>query len=155
EGVLPDDRLVALHVNTGDTRHLPARGPEALGVDAEFQAVVVVARPHRHDDFFEGAVAGPFTNAVDGALDLPGAFLDRGQTVGDGETEIVVAMNAQYDLVDAAHVLLEVADGGGVLLGDGVANGVGDVDRRRAGGDHLLDDFREKLQLGAGRVFGG
>ncbi len=63
-------------------------------------------------------------------------------------------MDAQHDLVDAADVLLEMADGRGVLFGDGVADGVGNVDRGGAGGDGLFDHLGQEIQFGAGRVFG-
>ena len=36
----------------------------------------------------------------------------------------------------------------------GVADGVGDVDRRGAGGDGRFDDAAEEVGLGAGGVFG-
>ena len=57
---------------------------------------------HGHDDFFQGAVAGPFAEAVDGAFDLAGPFLHGGQAVGHGQAQVVVAMDAEDDLVDAA-----------------------------------------------------
>ena len=51
------------------------------------------------------AVAGPLADAVDRAFDLPGAFLDGGQAVGDGQAEVVVAVDADDGLVDVADVL--------------------------------------------------
>ena len=50
---------------------------------------------------------------------------------------------------------LQRADHAGVLRGHGVADGVGDVDRRRAGLDRRLDDLAEEVELGAGGVLGG
>ena len=44
------------------------------------------------------AVAGPFADAVDGAFDLPGAVLDGGQAVGDGQAQVVVAVDAEDDV---------------------------------------------------------
>ena len=70
---------------------------------------VVAARAQGHDDFFEGAVAGPLADAVDGAFDLPGALLHGGQAVGHGQAQVVVAVDAEDDLVDAADVLLQMA----------------------------------------------
>ena len=105
EGVLADDGLVALHLDAGDVRHQPARRAQAACVLMLVSSVeVILARPHGHDDFFEGAVAGPFAEAVDGAFDLAGAFLEGGQAVGDGQAQVVVAMDADDDLVDAADV---------------------------------------------------
>ena len=81
-------------------------------------------------------------------------FCDGGEAVGDGQAQVVVAVDADDGLVDAADVLFEMGDGGGVLAGHGVADGVGDVDRGGAGLDDALDDLGEEVELGAGGVFG-
>ena len=60
----------------------------------------------------------------------------------------------KHALVDAADGLLQVADDGGVWLGHRVADGVGDVERGRAGLDGLLDDLGEEIEFGAGGVLG-
>ena len=118
------------------------------------QLEVVGAGPDRHDDLFEGAVAGPLADAVDGALDLPRPFVQGGQAVGDRQAQVVVAVDADDHLVDAADVLLQMADGGGVLARHRVADRVGDVDRGGAGLDGPLDDLGQEVQLGAGGVLG-
>src|SRR2546425_5330431 len=75
EGVLADDGLIALHLDTGDARDQAAGGAEALRVDAGLEGEIIAARFDGHDDLFKGTVAGAFAQAVDGALDLAGAFL--------------------------------------------------------------------------------
>ena len=55
----------------------------------------VVARPQRHHDFFQRAIAGAFADAVDGAFDLPRARDHGGEAVGHRQAEIVVAMHAE------------------------------------------------------------
>jgi hypothetical protein len=154
EGVLADHGLVALHGQAGDARHQPADRVQPFGVDAAWQVEVVAARPHRHHHFLERTVAGPLADAVDGALDLPRAFLDRGQRVGHRQSQVVVAVHAEHNLVDVAHILFEMANGGGILLGHRVADRVGDVDRRGAGGNGVLDYLSQKVQLRAGGVLG-
>ena len=76
ERVAADDRLVPLDGQAGDRRDHPADGIEPLGLDAGGQAVVVEAGLERHDDLLERGVAGALADAVDRALDLPGAGLD-------------------------------------------------------------------------------
>ncbi len=83
EGVLADDGLVALHVDAGDARDQPAGRAQAFGVDRGADQKVIRACMHGHHDFLEGAIAGPFAQAVDGAFDLASAFLEGGQAVGD------------------------------------------------------------------------
>ena len=77
EGVLTDDRLAALHRQAAHARNqlgglhdLP--GGHATGV----APVNVITRLERHDNFLERGVSGAFTNAVDGALNLPRAGID-------------------------------------------------------------------------------
>ena len=65
---------------------------QAVGPDAQ-----------RHHDLFERRVAGALADAVDRALDLAHAALDRRQAVGDGEAEIVVAVRAEDGAVGVRH----------------------------------------------------
>ena len=105
EGVAAHDRLVALDGQPGDRREHPADRVEPLGLDAGRQAVVVEPGLQGHDDLFERGVAGAFADAVDRALDLPGAGLAAGQAVGDGQAQVVVAVGADDRLVDVGHAL--------------------------------------------------
>ncbi len=107
-----------------------------------------------HDDLFEGGVSGPLADAVDRAFDLPGAGLDGGQTVGDGQAQVVVAVGADDGSADVRDSLAERPDHGCVLGGRGVADGVGDVHRRGAGLDGRLDDLAEEFDLGPSGVLG-
>ena len=51
-----------------------------------------------HDDLLERRVAGALAEAVDRHLDLARAGLDRGQRVGRGQTQVVVAVDADRGL---------------------------------------------------------
>ena len=77
EGVLADDRLVALHVDAGDVGRQPAGGHQAWRVDARGGAVVIAAGSQGHDDLFQRAIAGPFAQPVDRTLDLARRRLRR------------------------------------------------------------------------------
>ena len=103
--------------------------------------VEVAAGAQGHDDLFQRAVAGPFADAVDRALDLPGAGLDGGQAVGHGQAQVVVAVDADHRLVDVGHALAERCDHAAHVGGRGVADRVGDVDGGGAGVDGRLDDL--------------
>ncbi len=74
KGVLPHDRLVALHCDAGDMAHQAAGGVEPTGLDPGVELVVVMARAQRHHHLLQGAVAGTLAQTVDGALDLPGTL---------------------------------------------------------------------------------
>src|SRR5207249_4189013 len=80
ERIVADDGFVALDYHAGHVTYQPAGRIKLRGVDAGMIAGKgVLARAKRHDDFFQRSVAGTFADAVDGALDLPGAVLDGRQ----------------------------------------------------------------------------
>ena len=150
--VLADHGLVARDRHAGDRGEQAARRIQPSRVDTGREAEEPLAGPERHHQLLERAVAGALADAVDRAFDLARTRAHRRQAVGDGHPEVVVAMRAQHDLADAAHVLLEVLKGLEVFLGHRVADGVRDVDRRGAGCDRGLDHLGQELELGAGRV---
>ena len=82
-------------------------------------------------------------------LDLARARLHAREGVGDGEPEVVVAVRGQHDVAQAGHELVQAGEEGGVLLRHRVADGVRDVDRRRALVDRDLDDLGGELDVGA------
>src|SRR4051794_26843011 len=125
-------------------------------VDARADLEVVGARPQRHDDLLQCRVAGALADAVDGALDLPRAVLDPGQGIGDGHAEVVVAVGAEDDppLADRRELFDQVAEDLAIGFRRGVADGVGEVDRRRAGLDRRLRDLLEEFQLRSAGVLG-
>jgi len=92
-------------------------GYRRAGVDAGRQLVEVLPRAEGHDHLFERCVSGPLADAVDRALDLSGATPGGGERVRHGETEVVMAVDADDDVVDPADGLPEVPDDGGVVLG--------------------------------------
>ena len=76
---------------------------QRLGVDAGVVRQAILAHAQRHHELFERRVAGALADAVDRALDLAHAALDRRQAVGDREAEIVVAMRAEYRAMRVRH----------------------------------------------------
>src|SRR5271166_5420112 len=112
-----------------------------------------MSRLDRHDDLFERGVAGTLADAVDRALDLPRAGLDTRQTIRHRHAQIIMTVRADDRLADVPYSLLERANDAGVLRGRGVANRVGNVDRRRAGLDGRLDHLTQEVQLGPRCVF--
>lgn len=98
---------------------------------------------------------GPLSQTVDGALDLTGPGFDAGEAVGDGQTEVIVAVGADDGPIDVGDVFLEVGDDLAEVVGGGVADGIGDVDGGGPGVDGFLDDFAEEVEFGACGVFWG
>jgi hypothetical protein len=94
-----------------------------------------------------------FADAVDGAFDLPRARFDGSQRIGDGQAEIVMAMDA--DDGGIAQRFHDAADQFAIFVGRGVADGIGNVDGARSGGDNGFRNLFEIIGIGAGAVFGG
>ena len=154
ERVVADDGFVALHHHAGQVRDEPAGRINLTRIDAgRVTAKCVLAGLERHDGLFERGVAGALAEAVDRALDLPGAVHDGGQRVGDSEAEIVVAMHADDGFPDVFHVVEQIFDERTELMRRGVANGIRYVHSRRAGGDDGFSDLREKFRLSPRSVF--
>ena len=154
EGIAADDRLVPLDLDAGDVGDQPAGGHQPLGVDAGFGIIEVGPGAQGHDHFLQGAVAGPFADAVDRALDLPGARFDARQAVGHGQAQVVVAVHADDGLVDIRHAVAQAADHAPHVGGRGIADRVGNVHRVGPRVDCRLDHPAQEVDLGAGCVLG-
>ncbi len=116
------------------------------------QAAHLAARVQEHHDLLERAVARALADAVDRAFDLPGPGDEAGVRVGDREAEVVVAVHGQDHVAHLGHEAVQAVEERGVLVGHRVADGVRDVDRRRAFLDRRGDDLGGVLELGARRV---
>ena len=72
-----------------------------LGVDAAVDGEVLLPRAQRHHALLERRVPRALADAVERHLDLPRALLHRGERVGGGEAEVVVAVRRPHDLLAA------------------------------------------------------
>ena len=166
EGVGTDDRLVGLHHHSGEigdqTRRLGdllgSHGSERCGavlLTTKEGVEVATAHMQGHHQFLEGGVAGPLTDAIDGALQLAGSVLHRFQEVGHGQTEIVVTMNGKDRLADVRHMAVDPRDQGTEFRGGGVADRVGDVDGAGPRCDGRLNHLIQKFRIAATGVLTG
>ena len=108
----------------------------------------------RHHDLLERRVAGALADAVDRALHLTRAALDRRQRVGHRQAEIVVAVRAEDDLVGVRDALADAAEEVQHFVRRRVADGIGQIDRRRADLDDRLDDAAEEVEVASRGVLG-
>ena len=152
EGVLAHDRLVVLHREGRDGRDQLRGAGQHRRLDARLVGQHVAASADRHHDFFQRRIARPLAEAVDRALDLPCAARDAGQRIGDREAEIVMAMGREDRLVGIRHARDHLAEHRGIFLRNGIADRVGQVDRRGAGLDRGVDAANQIVDRRAGRV---
>jgi hypothetical protein len=130
-----------------------AGGIETIGADPRLIAEIIASRLDRHDDFFERRIAGPLADSIDRALNLACAPFDRRQTIGDAQSQIVVAMSAEDRLADIGHVFSQVLEDVPILSRDRVSHRIRNIDRRRAGLNGPLDNLAEEIELRSRRVF--
>ena len=155
ERVRADDRLVRLDGVPGELGDEARRVSDAPDVDAGLVAVGVGADAKRHRDLLERRDAGALADAVDRALDLRWRRRDAGERVRDGEPEVVVAVDGEGDLVELGAEGADLGDERRVLVGEGVADRVGKVDRRRSRLDRGAAHLGDERRVGAGRVLAG
>ena len=154
EGVRADDGLVRRHVGAGALLEQPRGAGELRRVDARVRSGEQLgARMERHHDFLERRVPRALADAVQRHLDLPRAGTDAGQRVRDREAEVVVAVRRDDDAGMLRGQLDDAPDRVLVLPRRREADGVGDVQRRRAALDHGGEDVEQILRIGARRVF--
>ena len=127
---------------------------QLAAVDAGGVGQLVAAHVERHDQLLQRGVAGPLPDAVDRDLHLAGPVLHRGQGVGHGQPQVVVAVHGEHRLVHAGHPFPDAPDELAELRGDGVAHRVGDVDGGGPGPDDLLDQAAQEVELAAAGVLG-
>src|SRR5690606_14252907 len=119
-------------------------GKNVFGLDAGVYVEQVLAGLDRHDDLFQRGVTSPLAEAVDGAFNLARASHHRRQRVGHGQAQVVVAVHGEHRLVGVGDAFEQLADGVGVLVRNGVTDGVRNVDGACAGVDGGLDDAAEE-----------
>ena len=86
------------------------------GSSAVSRSCDVIAGPDQHHNLLQRTIAGSLADSVDRALDLAGPGQQAGIGVGDGQAEVVVAVDRGLDLTEAGNQLVETPEVAGVLL---------------------------------------
>ena len=133
-----------------------ARGIKLIEFYVCRHAEALAAHVERRGNLFQRRVAGPFADAVDGALHLARAGLHRRQRIGHSQSQIVVAVRGKHHalLVDGGNALAHFAEHLPVLFRRGVAHRVGHIDGGGAGFDGDAHHLHQKIAVRAGRILG-
>src|SRR5258708_7546087 len=155
KSVAADNRLVRLHAKADYLReHLTGRVNLAR-IDSSFEGQPITAHVQRHDNFFQRGIAGAFANSIHRAFDLSRTRLDRRETVRHRQSEIIMTMNADGEVVsitndalaDRPHELRE-------FIGESVSDGIRHVENRGAFGHRGGEYLAEIINIAARGVFG-
>ena len=154
EGVASDDRLVGLHRLLREACQELTGFVEPRRVDPGVVCQVIGAHAQRHHDFLERRVPRALANAVDRALHLTGAALDRCQAVGGRQAKVVVAVRAEDGAIGVEDPLPDVGEERFRLVRRAVADRVRQIDRRAALANRRLDHAAQEVRIAARRVLG-
>ena len=106
-----------------------------------------------HDDFFEGSIASPLPNAVDGTFQLARSSSSTGKTVSSGQTQIILAMCRNDYILCAWGLCLDPGDEISKLMGEGPACCVRNVEGSRACFDDFGQDAVEEVDFRSAGIF--
>jgi hypothetical protein len=84
EGIGANDGFIGLNDKAGQLTDQAAGFINLGGVGVCLQPEKVVAGIYRHNNLFQGGIARPLPDAINGALHLSGAPFNRFQTIGYG-----------------------------------------------------------------------
>ena len=94
ECIASHDRFVPLDLHAGDGSEESTGWYQALAVDLGCTLVEILSRAHGHDNFFQAAIASPFSDSIDSAFDLPSSLPNGFQAICNGHPQVIMAMNA-------------------------------------------------------------
>ena len=152
ERVAAHNGLVALHRHARQASQQTAGGIQFLAADVSIDGQRIAPHVEDHGDFFQRRVAGAFADAVDGALHLARAAANAGQRIGHGHTQVVVRVRAEHNVVHARHARLHVAEQLLVFGFETIADGVRQVQHRRARFHCGVAALNEIVAIGAARI---
>ncbi len=116
-------------------------------MDPRIRVIVIAPRSEGHHDLFQRAIPSAFANPVDGTLDLAGAVFNRRQAIRHGQSQIIMAVDANHRPIDIRDTLDQGGNHLAHVRGGRVAHGIRDVDRRCAGVDGCFHDSAEEIQF--------
>ncbi|MNC22744.1 hypothetical protein D3C75_707510 [compost metagenome] len=155
EGVAAYDRFVVGNGQIHDPADHPGGFIDFGAVNAGEDAAVAAPGGNGHGQFLQGAVACPFTDAVDGHLHMGSSAGNGRQAVGYGKPKIIVAVGAVFHLVAAPDIGPHPPEQVAVLLRQGITHRIGNVQDRGAFGNDYFQHLIEEFIPGAGGVHRG
>src|SRR6059036_103236 len=154
ECILTDDRLIHLYLFTGKLAKQLAGAIQLLRLHAGRDVVIALSRIQRHNDLFQRRVSGTLADPVDRAFDLAGAILNCGKTVGNRQSQIVVAVRADRDAIGILQALPQCTNELSIFRRRLITNRIRHVDNRRARINHRIEDRTHVIDFRAAGILG-
>ena len=136
-----DDALIGGHRTPRRQRDQPRYFRKTLRIDAGFQAIKMV---QRHYGFFQRRVAGALAQAVDGGVSVGRTGLDRRQSIGGGQPQIVMGVHFDFEIADAAQTAHLFKSGERIKH----AQRIGETKAPRPGFLRRLDNAHQEFHIG-------
>ena len=156
EGVGTDDCLVRLDDHAAVLRHHAARGGDVNGADSRVRSSKLSVSLHsdRHDNLLEACIARTLADAVDGALHLPSSVRDSREAVGSAESQVILAVRGEHNLVGTRSIFAKHGDESSKLVRQAPSGGVGYVQRGGTRLDDRAEHAVEKLGVTSSSILG-
>ena len=156
KGVAPHNGFVRLNAEADDLREQLAGRINLASVDSRLKSEPIAAHVHSHHHLFERCIPGALADTVDGAFDLAGAGINRGETVRYREPEIVMTVDANRDVFSiASDTLADGAYKSREFIGESIAYSVRHVENCRAFCHRRVEHFAQIINVAARRVLSG
>src|SRR5690554_144246 len=125
------------------------------GIYAGIKIIKILPRADGHYNFFERGVTCTLSQPVDGALYLTSTLGYRCQRVGNGKTQIVMAMHRENGFISIGNTIKKLMDSFCKLLRYSITNRIGDINRVGASIYGRLNNSTEKIQLRPASILTG
>ena len=110
ESIGPHDSFIGGYRETGELTHQTTDLVNPGGIDIRGQIKEVLAGAQRHHYLFHRRITRSLANTVNGALHLAGTRSERGQAICHRQTKVIMAVNADYRLVNIGYMLKDTCD---------------------------------------------
>ena len=153
KGVGPDNGLIRLDDNAGNHRHESAGRIDFPGIDGRLEMHQVHPGIQGHHHLFKGSIARPLPDTVDGDFRLPRPCPYARKSICGGQTQIVVAVNAQDRFMDVGCVGPHIRNQLKELFGNRVSHCIRQIYGRSPCLNDGLKDLAQKIPVASGSVF--
>ena len=155
KGIGAHNGLVPLDLKASQGRNHPGSLVNLASVNVGADMIMIGPNLQGHHDLLERTIAGPLAQAINGTLDLAGTGANGRKRIGNGQAQIVVAVNGNDGIGYIGDIGYQIGNNPVEVLRSGVANRIGNIDGRCTSGYDGLDDLTKELGLSARSILRG
>mmetsp|Transcript_38456 Transcript_38456/g.80911 ORF Transcript_38456/g.80911 Transcript_38456/m.80911 type:complete len:317 (-) Transcript_38456:570-1520(-) len=162
EGIGSHDGLVRLALHASVLSHHFGGGGDVHRIDGRVELastrpahkLFVPLQGQAHDNLLQTGISRAFSDAVDGAFQLPGTVQRAGKAVGRGQSQIILTVRAEDNVLRTGDVLAKFLDQFAEFPGHVPSGSIGNVQGRGPGLNDLAQNSIEEFWIGSSRILG-